>query len=87
MEIGSIITGAALPAAEAAAGVRAAPGQPDAGCPCRESARVPGYFSRPGHWPVKTIPHRENYPLWASFLTDMVAATRRYRHAVPPVRG
>jgi hypothetical protein len=40
MEIGSIITGAALPAAEAAAGVRAAPGQPDAGCPRRESARV-----------------------------------------------
>ena len=40
MEIGSIIKGAALPAAEVAAGVRAAPGQPDAGCPCRESARV-----------------------------------------------
>jgi hypothetical protein len=33
MAIGSIITGAALPAAEAAVGVRAAPTQPEAGCP------------------------------------------------------
>ena len=57
MKIGSINTGAAPSAAEAAAGARAAPAD------------------------------RPNYPLWASFLTDIVAATRRYRHAVPPVRG
>jgi hypothetical protein len=55
MDVGSIITGAVPPAAQAAAGVRAA---------------LP--------------PHRLNYPLWGPFLTDMVAGTRRYRHAVPP---
>ena len=31
---------------------------------------------------VKTAPHRLNYPLWASFSTDMVAA-----NATVPPRG
>ena len=64
MEISSIITGAALPAAEAAAAFP-------------RSARSVGF----------RLPGSPEYPLWALPLTDMVTATRRYRHAVPPVRG
>jgi hypothetical protein len=47
MGIGSIIAGAALPAAQAAAGVRAAPDQADAGCPAGSRQGFPEYLQWP----------------------------------------
>ena len=59
MGIGSIITGAALPAVQAAAGVRAAPGQADAGCPAGSRQGFPEY-SRPSYLPVPTSASRNS---------------------------
>jgi hypothetical protein len=57
MGISSIITGAALPAAQTAAGVRAAPGQADADCPAGSRLGFPEYFSRARLVPRADRPH------------------------------
>jgi hypothetical protein len=87
MEISSTITDAALPVGP---GRRRRPRSThSAACrlPWQESARVPWTLLEARRLAREGCAHCLNYPLWVAFLTDMVAATRRYRHAVPPVRG
>jgi hypothetical protein len=86
MEIDSIITGAALPCRR---GRRCPRGARSAGCrrPRGESPRVPQILLEARLQAVEVVNTSPELPLSASHSTDMVAATRRYRHAVPPVRG
>jgi hypothetical protein len=68
MGIGSIITGVALLAAQAAAGVRAAPGQADADCPAGVGKGSLNTSRGPGWCPVKTAPTSPELPLVGVFL-------------------